>query len=220
MKQLPWYKKIIGYVIPIVTTYHSTDKHPDLKVKYYQGQWQLESDDALYSDGYRYSPFRLAYNALQRDKKLTQISSFLLLGAGLGSALLRLQKVYQLFPTSTLVEYDSDVIELGQLYFDLNKKKNVAYVHADVQDFLIKNDQKFDLIGVDIFEGLSNSELLDQISFLKLVAAAMHSETQLIINTIFTRKKAITTFEQLLQQLFTFKRLDRQPNYIYILQLK
>ena len=123
MKKLPWYKKALGYIVPITTTYHETDKHPNLKVKYYQGQWQLESEDALYSDGYRYSPFRMAYDHLHKQNKLLPVHNFLLIGGGLGSALLRLQKVYKRFPAATLVEYDGDIIELGQIYFDVNKKK-------------------------------------------------------------------------------------------------
>lgn len=220
MKKLPWYKKCIGYIIPIVTTHHTTDRHPDLKVKYYQGQWQLESEDALYSDGHRYAPFRLAYNYLHEQKKLSGVQSFLLLGAGLGSALLRLQKVYNIYPHSTLVEYDEDIIELGQIYFDINQKKNVEYIHADAAQFLNKNHQQFDLIGVDIFEGIVNSDLLRQGSFLILLTSAMNKNSQLIINSIFTKNKARANFEQLLEHYFTFECLERNPNYIYILQLK
>lgn len=220
MELLPWYKKYLGYLIPLVVIQQSSAKHSKLKIKYFQGQWQLETKDALYSDGYRYAPFRLAFNELHGKDKLENISSFLLLGAGLGSALYRLQKVYQLYPATTLVEYDQEIIELSKEFFNLNKRENLRYINANAVDFLNSNNKPYDLIGVDLFEGLTNSDLLFNSAFIKLLANAMHSKSQLIINTIFDKKNICSDFEDLLEVYFVFKRLDRKPNYIYIAELK
>lgn len=218
MIDLPWYKKILGYIYPVVIARHKNDKHTDLKIKFYQGQLQLECEDALYSDGYRYTPFRLAYNYLHKQKKLQAINSFLLLGAGLGSALLRLQKVYKLYPTTKLIEYDADILKLSQDYLLGEQERNVHFVRQEAMDYLVEDNSFYDLIGIDLFDELENSYLITHPPFWLEVKKRTNPQTQIIVNTIFVEKKALQNFEYLISQNFTFVCLKRAPNYIYVMQ--
>ncbi len=220
MKNIPWYKKCLGYLFPMMIAQYESDYHPHLKIKYYQGQIQLESADALYSDGHRYTPFRLAFDYLFKKNNLLNVENFLLLGAGLGSALQRLQKIYSVFPTATLVEYDEQIIELSKSYANLNEKNNVEFIQADAYIFLDQNEKQFDLIGIDIFEGLTNSNLLKKAVFWQGIKKACTPNSTIILNTIFTKKEELLEFELLLKSYFTFHRIDQKPNYFYILKLK
>jgi len=220
MQELAWYKKVIGYIYPITVQKQANSKHSKLRIKYYQGQYQLESGGALYSDGYRYSPFRLGYAYLQKQKTLQKTKTFLLLGSGLGSALIRLQKVYNLYPETTLVEYDADIIEFSKIYLLNNQQNNIQFIKQDAQDYLSKTSEKFDLIGIDLFKDLENSVLINQTNFWSEIKNRSTSKTNIILNTIFMEKSIRNDFEKLLAKDFTFHRLDQKPNYIYMLKVK
>ncbi len=217
MVEIPWYKKCIGYLYPIVIARDQNDKHPNLKIKYFQGQIQLESNNALYSDGHRYSPFRLCFSFLKKKNEL-HCENFLLLGAGLGSALHCLQKTHDLFPNSTLVEYDKDILALSKQYLLKDQKENIELILSDALDYVQGCKQTFDLIGIDLFENLENSSLISNDLFWQEVKKISHSKSNIIVNTIFIEKKVKKKFEALLSNKFTFDRIERRPNYFYILK--
>ena len=174
MLDLPWYKKWISYVFPIVISRHQNDKHTNLQIKYFQGQVQLESENALYSDGHRYTPFKMAYNFLDKRGDLKPIKKFLLLGAGLGSALERLQHVYKLYPETHLVEYDTDILNLSKKYLLTNQEENVHFICKEAMDFIAESNQQFDLIGIDLFDALKNSYLISDNLFWEQLKKATH----------------------------------------------
>jgi predicted membrane-bound spermidine synthase len=220
MEQLPWYKKWLGYLIPLVITKRKTDSNENLKIKYYQGQVQLENGDALYSDGHRYSPFKLSFEFLARKNKLDDVQRFLLLGAGLGSALYRLQKVYHLNPESFLIEKNKDVFALLKEYALFDNNDNVHLILDEAHNYIKRTDESFDLIGVDLFEKLENSSLLNESSFWESLNGISNKKTTLIVNTIFIKKTERSEFEKMLSMDFTFERIDRRPNYFYIAKIK
>jgi predicted membrane-bound spermidine synthase len=217
---LPWYKRYWSYLFPITVLKPSSEIHDKLSIKYFRGQIQLESDDALYSDGERYTPFRLGYNRLAKNGTLQNVKTFLLLGAGLGSALRRLHSVYNLHPETFLVEHDEAIIALSKEYLLLRQKQNVQFICADASQYIFENQNKFDLIGVDLFEQLRNSSIIEKEDFWMEIKKSLTSSGHVIVNTIFIDKKERRTFENLLDKAFTFDCLVRKPNYIYILQLK
>lgn len=220
MPQLAWHKKLIGYLYPITIDKQANSKHAALKIKYYQGQYQLESGGALYSDGYRYSPFRLAYNYLYKNGRLENVDRFLLLGAGLGSALLRLQKKYNLYPKASLVEYDADILSWCRHYLLPHQEENVAFLRKEALDYLKESNNTFDLIGIDLFEDLKNSYLITEINFWSALKSHCDPSTTIILNTIFEKRKDRIQFDHFIGKHFEFHRLDHKPNYIYILNLQ
>ena len=220
MLEIPWYKKCLGYLYPIVLAKKQSDKHTNLKIKYYQGQIQLESDNALYSDGYRYSPFRTTFHRINTNKELEKNNTFLLLGAGLGSALYRLQKVYNIYPESYLVEYDADIIHLSRKYLLQGQTEKVHFILQEAHDYLKSCNQKFDLIGIDLFDNLENSYLLSQDDFWNKIKKISHQYSNIIVNTIFLDKEELKALENRLAKDFTFERINRPPNYFYILKLR
>lgn len=220
MEELVWYKKVLGYLYPITISKQENEQHPNLQIKYYQGQYQLESGGALYSDGHRYTPFRLAYRFLEKKNSLKNTEDFLLLGAGLGSALKRLHEVYKMFPTTYLVEQDADILACSKKYLLNEQTKNIHFIQDDALVYLLKTKNTFDLIGVDLFHNLENSSLLKDPKFWEQVVQVCKPKTTLIVNTIFTKKVRRENFEKLLSLNFTFEKLKHKPNYIYILNLK
>jgi len=216
----PWYKTLGSYLFPITLLKPSSVIHKKLKIQYFRGQIQLESDTALYSDGDRYAPFRLGFNYLYKKKELQNIKKFLLLGAGLGSALHRLQRIYQLYPSTYLVEYDEAILALSKQFLLPSQKKNVHFICTDARKYTRESKDKFDLIGIDLFEQLRNSPIIYEVSFWLDVKKLLSANGHVIVNTIFIKKIDRTSFEKLLSKAFTFERIVRNPNYIYILKLK
>jgi len=78
--------------------------------------------------------------------------SILILGLGCGSAIKPLR---QKFPDChiTGIEINSEMIEIGQKYFNLDKVPNLKIKICDARKFISKTKQKFDLILMDIYSG-------------------------------------------------------------------
>lgn len=80
------------------------------------------------------------------------LKNVLILGLGCGSAIKPLRKK---FPNCQItgVEINSEMIEIGKKYFNLDKIPNLKIIYAPAQKFISQTKQKFDLILVDLYKG-------------------------------------------------------------------
>lgn len=67
-------------------------------------------------------------------------------GAGVAHALSPFNKI-----KLTVVEYDSEVINIAKQFFFLDKLENLEVIHQDAQVFAMQTDRKFQHILVDLF---------------------------------------------------------------------
>lgn len=148
MIQIPLYKRLLSYITPVVIRKGSGTVNPVLELFIYKGQYQLATNDALYSDGDRYTPIRKACIAIGRD--LERVKDVLVLGTGLGSAvyIIAANKCY---PEYTLVDKDSTVLDWAIELMPEKLKSNIQTVNADAQQYLEGHTKQYDLIITDIF---------------------------------------------------------------------
>ena len=143
---IPVHKRLLSYLFPVTVWKGQGTQNPCLELLLYQNQYQLATEDALYSDGNRYRPLVLAFDEIGREISL--VKSALVLGTGLGSAV-QILRSKGLSPSFVMVDIDKKVLELAQHM--LHMQRDISFVCADALEFISKTSDKFDLLIVDVF---------------------------------------------------------------------
>lgn len=152
----------------------------------YRNQLQLETTDALYSDGKRYEPALAIARYLKRD--LAAVKSVLVLGSGLGS-IVRVLHDKGHTPRFTLVEYDKIILRWAIEFMDTGLQANLEPVCKDAALFMGSNVRRYDLIFIDIFNGRVVPDFVTTPHFLQLCKSALNPGGRLAFNFMINDNK-------------------------------
>lgn len=159
-------KRLISYIVPVTVASSSGSRNKFLEFILYRNQWQLATEDALYSDGMRYEPFRIAFRNVPKEK-LAQVGDCLILGTGLGSIVQILCTKYQCRPRFALVEYDEKILHWALENLSAMGVDNLSPYCENAADFVRRHGQAYDMICVDIFNGREVPSLFAEKQFLE-----------------------------------------------------
>jgi len=159
------FKRMLSYLVPVTIANSRGMQNRFLEFILYRNQWQLATEDALYSDGTRYEPFKIAFKHAPKEK-ITALNHSLILGTGLGSIVQILHAKYKTRSAFTLVEYDETILKwalenLSALGIG-NLKPHCGYA----EDFVRDGKDRYDLICVDIFTGREVPAQFTEMEFL------------------------------------------------------
>lgn len=140
-------KKTLSHLFEVKIEEVSSAVSGNLCVSLIGGRYVLSTKNAVYSNEERYSSFQVAFEKLQIGKR--SVRNALILGYGLGSIPLMLNKLHNLHPRFTAVELDEQVIRLAKKYGYM--PVTVAMVNEDAYSYVLKSTQKFDLINADLY---------------------------------------------------------------------
>lgn len=140
-------KKLLSYLFEIKIEEVPSEVSSKLVVSLINGKYCLSTKGAVYSFEDHYSSFKIAFEKLQVAQK--NVRNSLVLGYGLGSIPLLLNKRHSLYPRFTAVELDKEVIRLAGTYGYL--PVTVAMVQDDAYHYVLNSMQKFDLINADLY---------------------------------------------------------------------
>ncbi len=177
--QLTSFQKFWSRWFPIKIRKTASAYNPFLELYFYKGQWQLTTKDAIYSDGTRYRPLLLAFEKI--NDQLPQISSVLVLGAGLGSAVSILQKK-GFNPSFTLVERDKAILKWCHEIF--KDHLNLHWLEEDASRFVKHRSNRYDMVIVDIFNSQLVPEFVTQLDFLEACRTLLNTNGFFIFNYI------------------------------------
>lgn len=215
VRTISGYKYFLSYILPVRIASSTSDYHPELNLELYRGQLTLSTSSALYSVGVSYAPFKIGFHAI-RDV-LPNIHSFLLLGTGLGSALQILQKKYRVFPKAALVDNDSEVLRLSRQWMHLNSHGKTDWICADAKAYMQSNEDKFDLIGIDVFHDLFHPEWACEEVFIRHCRKALHPHGIVLANYIFKEDyKKNYTLEVYEREFSRIEVIPYRQNHIII----
>jgi spermidine synthase len=208
-------KKVLSYFYPVTISEFSNEKHRKLVLQLFCNQFMLSTEDAVYSFGTFYTPFRKSFALIKDD--IQNCNRFLLLGTGLGSALKILQKKYLIFPDAVLVDNDKDILELSMKFMDLNEKKNVEWIYNDAITYLKSNAPKFNLIGIDLFRGTLLSNDFKQASFFELCKLKLETSGICIFNMILnSTNEELIIKDRLSQHFSSIRKISFKQNTFFI----
>lgn len=131
------------------------------------------------------------------------LESVLLLGLGGGTAVKLLNKAYAI-KKITGVEVDPIIIEIAKNYFDLRSERNLSIINGDALQFILNEQNKYDLIILDTFIGDEFDTKVDESVFYYKLKDTLTPIGVVLINRAGTKNQidANLRFENLLLTIF------------------
>lgn len=209
-------KRLLSYLVPVTVASSSGSQNKFLEFILYRNQWQLATDDALYSDGTRYQPFRIAFRNIP-GKKLSAVSDCLILGTGLGSIVQILWTKYKCYPRFSLVEYDEKILKWALENLTSMGVSNLTPYCDNAADFVKKNSNTYDLICVDIFNGREVPSLFTEKEFLLNTRKLLKPGGIWIMNYIVNDDKELRDYMDNVHSIFPqVDIIEKEQNRILI----
>jgi len=177
------WQKLLSYLVPINIAHYQSNENPYLELLLYRNQFQLATEDALYSDGTRYLPFKKAFKKLPKSfwKECNRV---LILGVGLGSAVQILRQHYAPTAFCTLVDYDREILLLATRLLAEEQPGNLEFVAADAFQYVTTQQSLHEVICIDIFKNrVAPSECVEW-PFLSATQKLLHPNGYWIMNYI------------------------------------
>ncbi|MBK9256404.1 MAG: fused MFS/spermidine synthase [Saprospiraceae bacterium] len=181
--QIPLWKKIISYITEIHAESSSSEFNELLQVNIVNGQYQLCTSDAIYSYGDKYDNFGDSFKKLDLDS--IHGKDVLVLGLGLGSIPLLLEKKEGKKYRYTAVEIDDEIIRLAGKYVLDELESEIEIVCIDAMHFLLVDQKQFDLIMVDIFINDRIPEPFLESDFLHLLGETLRPQGLILMNILY-----------------------------------
>jgi predicted membrane-bound spermidine synthase len=145
---IPRWKYWLSFIKEVRLEELESEYHSILAINLYKGRYQLCCERAIYSFDDKYDNFGLTFEQLKFDDKW---DSLLLLGLGLASIPFLLEKTFLKKYRYTAIEIDEVVAMLAQEYTLSRLDSNVEVVITDAAIYLAQDQQKYDIIAMDIF---------------------------------------------------------------------
>lgn len=207
----PWHTYLFSYLWDQVLEVSGSPINEHLEVILSRGRLKLNSRNATYSYEDLYSNFYRTFNRLKfKDKTLNEV---LILGFGLGSIMVMLEKYFQQSAAYIGVELDDEVIHLCTKYLEEKMLEKVELFQEDAFTFLETYPPKqFDLITVDVFIDTVTPIKFRSARFLQLLDQRLVNDGYLVYNVLVNND----TDEKVIQKFFRqkFKRVFPQADII------
>ncbi|RYZ54715.1 MAG: methyltransferase domain-containing protein [Sphingobacteriales bacterium] len=197
-------QRALSYLVPIKIWKGSGTHNPVLELFISGGQWQLATEDAIYSDGNRYRPLRIAFHELRQH--LSDSSSILVLGGGLGSALKVLERM-QLNPYVTLVDIDETITAMARKLYSAHHPR-ARFETRDAAVFLTAVNDMYDLVVIDIFNSRVVPPFACTPEFLTACRSRVEPGGHLVMNYIVEGQKEWETFREVFRGIFPIYRIE------------
>ena len=138
--------KIASFFWPI-TTKITSDVNGDLELTWYQGKKVLDTKNANFSYG-------SLDNILEEAFKYTHVNpndKILILGLGAGNFIKKIRRKFHHKGQITAIELDKQIIKIAATEFDIKNSPNLTIINENAIDYVLKSNEKFDFILIDIF---------------------------------------------------------------------
>jgi SAM-dependent methyltransferase len=218
MKQ-PLWRHWLSYMMsqPIEET--ASPHNPYLRVVLKNGRYQLQTLNAIYSYGDLYDNFSKAFEKL--DLERAGVQRVLILGFGLGSIPLMLEKMFHKNYDYTAVEIDAEVLRLAKKYVVTDLSSKITFHTTDALEFVAFSEEQFDMICMDVFIDDTVPTAFEQEEFLMNLQKILSPNGLLLFNKLAFFKKdkqsAMNFLKHPFKHVFTEGGyLDVQGNYILL----
>ncbi len=218
MKQ-PLWKVLLSHITEIPLEHLSSEVNPSLHVTLNRGRYQLSTDNSIYSYADLYDNFTKAFKKIALDR--LPDDKVLILGFGLGSIPVILEKKFKKQFSYTGIEKDETVIYLVNKYVIDTLRSPVELIHADANLFVQQSEEQFGLICMDVFKDDLVPEIFEKEDFLFQLKRILHPEGLLLFNKLTTgydtRAQTRHFYEYTFKNIFTEGAyLDVGGNWILV----
>lgn len=181
-------KKYLSYFLPVNIKKEPSAISHTLEISWNNGELVLDSKNTNYSYGSLQRILRkgLKYIGYERIRKF---ESVLVLGVAGGSVIKTLVEEIKFKGKITGVEIDDKVVHLANQYFGLDKIRNLDLIVDDAFNFVLKSQETYDLIIIDIFQDTNMPSFLFQDYFINRLHDILNINGFILFNTMVISKK-------------------------------
>ncbi|SHL83741.1 spermidine synthase [Flavobacterium xanthum] len=219
-------KKIFSYFIPIKIYETKSVLSKSIEVTWANGELVLDSENANYSYGSLQRILRLGLKNIGYEK-IVAMNHILILGVAGGSVIKTLVEEIKYKGKITGVEIDAEIIKIANAYFKLDQVKNLEIVIDDAFEFVLKTQNKYDLILIDVFQDTTMPNFLFEDFFIKRTCFLLQRKGFILFNTMILNetqnirnKKYVSEFYNPQFQIKTIPRVEIHNELILIEKLE
>lgn len=176
----PRWKKILSYFKEVSLERTSSLSNPYLEVLLVKGRHQLVTRDAIYSFDDKYENFNQAFKKINWD--LLPGNRVLVLGLGLGSVILLLEKKFNKKFDYTAIEVDTEICRMCNTYTLQNIDSYVEVIPAEAMRFLNTHNESYDMIIMDIFQSAKIPQKFQSENYLELLKSKLNKNGLFLYN--------------------------------------
>lgn len=169
--------KLLSYFYPITKKIHS-DINGVLEITWYNGKKHLDTANANYSYGSLQKILKFGLHKLNID----HVKSVLILGLGGGSVIQTLQQDFKYSGTITAIDIDPVIIKIAKEEFGIVEDEQLKLICTDALEYVKTNDQKFDLLIIDLFIDITIPKQFFNFSFWKDILTACSTNGSILFN--------------------------------------
>jgi predicted membrane-bound spermidine synthase len=182
------FRKLFSYILPITIHEKKSSISKSLEVTWANGELVLDSKNTNYSYG---SLQRILRKGLKNIgfERVKSMENILVLGVAGGSVIKTLVDEVKFKGNIIGVEIDKEIIELANDYFKLNEIPNLKIFINDAFDFVLKSNDKYDLIIIDIFQDTTMPNFLFEKFFMNRIGLLLNPKGVVLFNTMILNEK-------------------------------
>jgi len=188
--KVPLWKKCLSYLWELPVESVEGKAGLTLHVCLSRGRFQLFTGKAIYSFGDLYYNFYKAFKVIKIRKR--KIENVLLLGLGLGSIPIILERKFNIRGHYTGVEWDEQVLYLAEKYVLHKLRSPMTMIVSDAALFVQDHRESYDLICMDVFVEDKTPEIFHNPPFLKDLHALLKPDAVVLFNCLYRNEKDIS----------------------------
>ncbi|GJM35961.1 MAG: hypothetical protein DHS20C18_49620 [Saprospiraceae bacterium] len=208
--QEPWWKRWTSYLFEWHIESTSSEYNPHLYVSLNRGRYQLCTANAIYSFGDLYDNFSRAFSKMDLDH--LPGDQVLILGFGLGSIPLMLEKNFDRQYHYTAIEIDEAILELTAKYTLPDITSPVETICTDASAYVVQSTERFAMICMDVFLDDKVPSSFESEDFLHHLSDLLLPDGMLLFNRLAATPDDI----QLTKSYFenTFRKVFPDASYL------
>lgn len=198
--KISFWKKLLSHFTDIILEKKQSNYSEKLEIVLSRGRVALCTKNAMYSFEDLYLNFRDSF--LKIDISRYKVEKVLVLGAGLLSVPYILEKKHHKKFICKAVDIDPAVLEVARKYALPKLQSEIELICSDAIDFVRDEQEKFDLVIVDIFIDDKVPTAFETLDFLNSIKNLMLPEGFLMFNRMAQSENALKKTEVFYNQLF------------------
>ena len=218
-------KKLLSYIIPIRILKQKSSISESLEITWANGELVLDSKNTNYSYGSLQRILRKGLKSIGFEK-INTMNHILVLGVAGGSVVKTLINDVGFKGKITGVEIDTEIINIANTYFNLDKIPNLEICIEDAFEFVLKTKNKYDLIIIDVFQDTKMPNFLFERFFTDRLDIILSNYGIILFNTMIVEQiqnkrnlNYISGFNTKKYAVRTIPRVERHNELIIIEKL-
>lgn len=218
-------KKLLSYIIPIRILKQKSSISESLEITWANGELVLDSKNTNYSYGSLQRILRKGLKSIGFEK-INTMNHILVLGVAGGSVVKTLINDVGFKGKITGVEIDTEIINIANTYFKLDKIPNLEIYIEDAFEFVLKTKNKYDLIIIDVFQDTKMPNFLFERFFTDRLDMILSNYGIILFNTMIVEQiqnkrnlNYIAGFNAKKYTVRTIPRVERHNELIIIEKL-